>query len=145
MLCITSYGREYIDDCRAKIDGQVTAYRELAAAGANLRGSSTAQFDAALQTFEPVFFNNMVLVLENYFVHRSRTLEKKDGNPLNEVRVLCTSMMSNDGRLAADKQIRLDPEKSLLGYRIGDEIQVRQDDFLLLAEAFFAEIESKFG
>jgi hypothetical protein len=50
--------------------------------------------------------------LENYFVHRSRTLEKKDGNPLNEVRVLCTSMMSNDGKLAADKQIRLDPAKS---------------------------------
>ncbi len=144
MLCMTNYGREYIDSCRSKVDAQVSSYRALAAAGAHLRGSSRAQFDAALQAFEPVYFNNLVLVLENYFVHRSRTLEKKDGNPLNEVRLLCTSMMSNDGKLAADKQIRLDPDRSLLGYAIGDEIRVREEDFLRLAEAFFAEIERKF-
>jgi hypothetical protein len=50
----------------------------------------------------------------------------------------------NDGKLAADKQIKLDPGKSLLGYKIGDEIKLREDDFLLLAKAFFAEIERKF-
>jgi hypothetical protein len=52
--------------------------------------------------------------------------------------------MSNGGRLAADKQIRLNPENSVLGYAVGDEIQVREEDFLRLAKAFFAEIESKF-
>jgi len=41
--------------------------------------------------------------VESYFVHRSRTLVKKDGNALNEVRVLCTSLMSNDGALEADR------------------------------------------
>jgi hypothetical protein len=51
----------------------------------------------------------MVLVLENYFEHRTRAKEKKDGNPLNEVRLLSTSMMTNNGRMAADKSIKLDP------------------------------------
>jgi hypothetical protein len=144
MLCMNNYTREYVDECRSKIEGQVASYREVTAAGANLRGGGKAQFDTALRAFEPVFFNNMVLVLENYFVHRSRAIEKKDGNALNEVRVLCTSMMNNGGTLAADKQIKLDPDKSLLGYRIGDEITLRHDDFVRLADAFFAEIESKF-
>ena len=144
MLCVNNYGRDYIDSCRSSIEGQVSTYRELVAAGASVRGGSQAQFDSAIAAFEPVFFNNMVLVLENYFVHRSRTLEKKDGNPLNEVRILCTSMMSNGGRLAADKQIKLDPDKSVLEYRIGDPIKLSEKDFLRLAEAFFAEIERKF-
>ncbi|MDX6346193.1 MAG: hypothetical protein QOF84_983 [Streptomyces sp.] len=144
MLSMNTYGREYIDDCRAKIEGQVAAYRETAAAGAALGGEGKARYDAAAEAFEPVFFNNMVQVLDNYFVHRSRTLEKKDGNALNEVRVLCTSMTSNDGRLAADKQIRLNPEKSVLGYKAGDVIALRENHFQLLAKAFFAEIEAKF-
>lgn len=38
----------------------------------------------------------MVVVLEGCFVHRSRTIEKKDGNPLNEVGMLSNSMMLND-------------------------------------------------
>lgn len=41
--------------------------------------------------------------VESDFVHRSRTLERKDGSSLNEVRVLCTSLMSNDGALEADR------------------------------------------
>jgi hypothetical protein len=47
----------------------------------------------------------MALVLDHYFCHRPRTLEKKDGDPLNEVRVLCNSLMSNDGIMVADKTI----------------------------------------
>ena|SRR5665647_589613 len=46
--------------------------------------------------------------VENDFVHRSRTLERKDGSSLNEVRVLCTSLTSNGGTLEADRQIKLD-------------------------------------
>jgi hypothetical protein len=136
--------QEYIDACRRQIDAQVAAYRILVAAGADLHGSSRTQFDAAIHAFEPVFFTNLVLVLENYFVHRSRTIEKKDGNPLNEVRVLATSMMSNSGRLPADKSIRLDPATSILKFRVGDEIAVGEEDFGRLITAFFAELESKF-
>jgi hypothetical protein len=39
----------------------------------------------------------MVLGLDHYFLHRVRKLEGKDGNPLNEVRVICDSLTDNDG------------------------------------------------
>jgi hypothetical protein len=132
---MNNYSQEYIDECRAAIDAQVAAYKKLVA---------VVRDRAAVQAFEPVFFNNMVLALENYFVHRSRGIEGKDGNPLNEVRVLCSSMMSNKGIMSADKTIRLKPEKSLLKYQVGDEIKLSEGDFLLLSKSFFAEIESKY-
>jgi hypothetical protein len=102
---MSNYSQQYIDECRRQIDAQAAAYKILVAAGADLRGSSKTQFDSAIHAFEPVFFNNMVLVLENYFVHRTRAKEKKDGNPLNEVRILSTSMMNNNGRMTADNSI----------------------------------------
>jgi hypothetical protein len=35
-------------------------------------------------------------------MHRARAVEKKDGNALNEVRILCNSLMKNGGAMAAD-------------------------------------------
>ncbi len=86
----------------------------------------------------------MVLSLDSHFTHRARALEGKDGNPLNEVRVLCNSLVQNGGVLAADKTIRLKPAASVLGYEVGDEIRLTEAAFVRLAEAFFAEIESKY-
>jgi hypothetical protein len=40
-------------------------------------------------------------------------LEKKDGNPLNEVRILCNSMMNNNDLMCADKTVKFDPAKSV--------------------------------
>jgi hypothetical protein len=68
----------------------------------------------------------------------------KDGNPLNEVRVLCNSLMANDGVLAADKRIRLDPEKSVLGLRVGDPIELNEPQFRRLSSASLAEIENRY-
>jgi hypothetical protein len=63
---------------------------------------------------EAAFFSNMVLALDHYFLHRVRKLEGKDGNPLNEVRVLCDSLTENDGVFAADGAIKLKPEETVL-------------------------------
>ena len=84
-----------------------------------------------------------MLVLDNCFVHRSKTVEKKDGNPLNEVRVLCSSMMSNEGIVVADKTIKLNPNTSVLRHQVGDEIKLSEKEFRKLSEAFLAEIESR--
>lgn len=53
-------------------------------------------------------------------------------------------MLGNDGIMAADRTIKLDPAKSLLGYQVGDQIKLNEGDFLLLSKAFFAEIENKY-
>ena len=123
MLAVTEYSPDHINRCR-----RVAAFAESKANGAA----------------EAAFFNNMVLSLDHYFVHRLRKNEGKDGNPLNEVRVLCDSLTDNDGVLAADKTSRLDPEKSILGLEVGDEIKLTEADFRRLADGFLAEIESRY-
>ena len=86
----------------------------------------------------------MVIALDACFCHRSRTLERKDGNPLNEVRVLCNSILHNDAILAADKTIKLNPATSVLHLQTGDPIRLDEPAFSMLADAFFAEIESTY-
>jgi hypothetical protein len=76
---------------------------------------------------------------------RSRTIELKDGNPLNEVRMLCDSIMLYDNKMTKDtKSMMYDPTKSVLKYKIGDEIKLKEEDFELLFKAFFSEMERKF-
>ncbi len=91
MLCINNYTQKYIDECRSRVAAQVSAYQTLVATARNQTATGEPPLNAAIVAFEPHFFNNMVLALDNYFVHRARALEKKDGNPLNEVRMLCNS------------------------------------------------------
>lgn len=92
-----------------------------------------------------MYFNNLVIALDSSFVHRSRTLEGKDGNPLNEVRLLVNVLVASDGVFTAEKAIKFKPEQSILGLAYGDEIAIREGDFERLAAAFFAEIEAKFA
>ena len=46
--------------------------------------------------------------------------------------------------MCADKAIKFDPAKSVLKYRIGDEIKLNEADFKRLSAAYFAEIEGKY-
>ena len=128
MLAVTEYSPDHINRCRRRIEADVAAV-------------SKSKVNGAAET---AFFNNMVLSLDHYFVHRVRKNEGKDGTPLNEVRVLCDSLTDNDGVLAADKTIRLDPEKSILGLEVGDEIKLTEADFRRLANGFLAELESRY-
>jgi hypothetical protein len=58
MLGVKTYTKQYIDDCRAKIEADLAAYRALAATSNG----------PALVKFETRYFNCMVLVLEMMFV-----------------------------------------------------------------------------
>ena len=144
MLCVNNYTQKYIGECRSRVAAQVSAYQNLVAKARNQTAAGKPPVNAAITAFEPHFFNNMVLALESYFVHRARAKEKKDGNPLNEVRMLCHSMMNNRNVMCADKTIKYDPARSVLKYRIGDEIKLNEADFMRLSAAFFAELESKY-
>ncbi|MFI5960504.1 hypothetical protein [Cryptosporangium sp. NPDC051539] len=131
MLAISKYPQEFVDMARRQIAAQVEAFRKL--------GSSES-----VREFEPSYFNNLVLALEMHFVHRTRAVEKKDGNPMNEVRVLAMSLISNNGVLGEDRTIKLEAETSVLGYRVGDVIAIREDQFVALAKAFFDDLETKY-
>ena len=65
---------------------------------------------------------------------------------MNEVRVLCNSLLFNQGKLQVDKlpgspnsagaSLKFPPEKSALKLKVGDTIQLKHDEFVQLAEAF---------
>jgi hypothetical protein len=135
MLGVSQYTQDYVDATRARVRDQVAAYRALPESGCDA---------AALDEFAPRFFDHMVIALDAAFVHRLRNKELKDGNPLNEVRLLASSILTNDGVLLADKQIKLKPDTSLLGFAPGDRIVVDADGFERLAEAFLADVERKY-
>ena len=131
MLAANKYPTDYVDACRRRVDLQISTFQ-------GVKGAS------GIASFEHQYFNNMVLVLDYLFVHRTRALELKDGNPLNEVRVICNSLLQNGGLMGKDSSIKLDPAKSVLGLHVGDEILIDEAAFQRLAKAFFAELERKF-
>ncbi len=136
------YTKDYIAACRTRVDADLRAYRSQAG-------------KAPSKDFEARFFNDQVLLLDYMFVHRLAGIEGKDGNPLNEVRVLCNSILLNQGKLQVDRLpgwpnsagsgIKLPPEKSVLKLTAGDEVRLSEADFARLSKAFLAELEKKFG
>ena len=136
MLGKNSYPPEYVKQCRTNVDGLVKAYRKVAAA---------AKGDASVAKFAPLLFNHLVLALDEYFVHRLRGVEGKDGNPLNEVRIIADSVMLHDGIFTVEKVIKYQAETSVLGIEPGTAIVLDEKMFTDLAGAYFDEIEAKFG
>ena len=135
MLGVSSYSHEYVKQCQTNVDTTVKAYKKVAAA---------AKRDASIARFEPLFFHHMVLTLDEYFVHRLRGKEGKDGNPLNEVRIIASSLMVDDGVFTVEKAIKYAPDTSVLGYAPGDRIALDEAQFTKLAKAYFEEMVTKF-
>src|SRR2546425_12162147 len=141
MLGMKVYSQDYINASRARVEANLHAYRKQVG-------------KAPTREFEDRFFKDQVLLLEYMFVHRFSGIEGKDGNPLNEVRVLCNSILLNEGKLQVEKLprwpnsavagLKLPPDTSVLKLRVGDEVKVSEADFVRLAKGFFAEIETKY-
>jgi hypothetical protein len=144
MLCATKYPQAYVDQCRSRVDQQLFAYRGLLATIPPASGTRAKKVSSAVGAFESQFFNHMLLALDDYFLHRGRTIEGKDGNPLNEVRLLCDSIKENGGVFVGQKAIAFDSTSSVLGLQPGNRINLSEADFSLLAKAFFGEIERRF-
>lgn len=139
MLAVTSYPEVYVQLTAAKIDEQLAAYAALAAA---VKGNAKAE--AALAAFAPGHFNAMLLALDHHFMHRMRGAEGKDGNPLNEVRMLGDAIMESDGVLQANSTIKYRAEKSVAGIGVGETVALDAETFGKLAAAYVAEIGKRF-
>jgi len=72
---------------------------------------------------------DVIVGLEMAFVHRLRGQEGKDGNPLNEVRMLATSLLENEGVMTKDNTIKYDPAKSITGIALGEKIVLDRTQF----------------
>lgn len=88
---------------------------------------------------------DVILGLEMAFVHRLRGMEGKDGNPLNEVRMIAASVLEFDGVMTADKTIKWNPATSVTGLKIGDKIALSRKQVGALVGAFIEELAGKYG
>jgi hypothetical protein len=139
MLGRKDYRPEEVAAAQTVVKKQLAAYRKLAKA---VDGDPEAAL--ALETLEPLLFNNMALALDRYFVHRLRMTTGKDGNPVNELELVSDSLMNNDGVLRGNNVIKYVPEQSVLKLELGDRIELSAAEFDRLAKAFFADLEAKF-
>lgn len=141
MLGRKTYTQEEFDTAQTAMADQTAAFTALAKAVAASKDKKAA---AALDVFEPLFFNSLTLALDRCFVHRVRGVSGKDGNPLNEVEVICDSLMTNGGVLQASTVLKVVPAESVSKIEFGDAIRITADQFDRLSSAFLAEIEARF-
>lgn len=139
MLAVTSYPEVYVQLTGAKVEEQLAAYAALARAVA---GNAAAE--QALADFAPGYFATALLALDHHFMHRMRGAEGKDGNALNEVRMIGDAIMENDGVLTENKTIKYRAEKSLAGVEIGEAVVLDAETFGRLAKAYIGEIGKRF-
>ncbi len=143
MLEMKAYDQDYVASCRARDETQVAMYYEVVMAARGQRDEGS-DLESVLDSLESEYFNNMLIVLEGYFVYRMREVEGTDGNALNEVRVLARSLVQNGGTVMADPQITLDPARTKLGLEVGDPVRLTSQQYRRISDAFFREIERKF-
>ena len=88
---------------------------------------------------------DVVLGLEMAFVHRLRGQEGKDGNPLNEVRMITASVLEFGGVMTQDKTIKWNAAKSVTGLAMGDKIALSRKQIGALVDAFIEEIAKRYA
>ena len=128
-------GHETIHDLLSTHDRLVTAFAS----------NPAGEVPAALNDFDPLFFNGLVLVLDRLYVHRVRLVTGKDNHALNEVELLADSLLNHGGVFNAGTVVKCDPSTSVVGLAPGDAIRLSAEQFRRLAEAFFAELEKRFA
>ena len=124
MLVRTGYDRHYVAACRESVGATVEELRRVGA------GSAA--------------WNQLLPALDRWFELRNPKVEGRDGNPLNEVRVLATSITEHGSVVVIPRGIKLAPDTSVLGFEEGEEISLDGDAFERLFDAFLAEVEAKF-
>ncbi|MCU1355294.1 MAG: hypothetical protein JWM89_712 [Acidimicrobiales bacterium] len=139
MLGRKDYTRDELDNGKAAVGRQLAAHETLAEAIA-----ADEEAAAAFEAFDGQLFNNLMLMLDRLYVHRVRAVTGKDTNPLNEVELICESLMNNGGVFEPGKVVKYKQDESVLKLAPGDEIHLSAAGFERLSAAFFAELEARF-
>jgi hypothetical protein len=134
MLAQKTYPTEHIDRCRHTITKHISAYRTAVA--------NTKPADRA--AFEQLYCRDLVVLLDAWFMHRTRAVEGKDGNPANEVRMLAASIIHHNDVLTADTTIRYRATDSVTQLDIGDTINLTIDQTTELVTAYLDTITQRF-
>lgn len=134
MLGVKNYDTDYIDACRGRVADTLDT----------LDAAREGLPEAVAERLETTVCRELVVVLDACFAHRVRALEGKDGNPLNEVRMLAASILAHDGVLASSSPIRYRPDRAVLGIDIGEPIRIDRKAFERLADAYFAETVARY-
>lgn len=124
MLSMTTYPHAYIAHAGARTEAELAVVEKTGA---------------------HALLPSVLIALDAHFVHRARGAEKKDGNPCNELRMLVASLLAGSEVLLADKAIKYDASKSVLGLAIGASIRLDIGGSRRLAKAFLADVSAKYG
>ncbi|MBL0088933.1 MAG: hypothetical protein IPP44_20575 [Ideonella sp.] len=145
MLATNKYPATYLKERKRDVAAQLDSFEALAASGRAGSEAGKKAYGDALAAVEAAFCANLIQALDHAFVHRTRGQEGKDGNALNEVRMLCASLQTADAVLMADKTIKYDPARAVSGIAPGEKISLRVAVTRRLVDAFLAGIEAKFS
>ena len=129
MLARTSYPIAYIEAVSSRVGRVLKAYDKAKPA----------------EPFAGEALLDVIVGLEMAFVHRVRMNEGKDGNPLNEVRMIAASVLEFGGVMTLDKTIKWKPEASVTGLKIGDKIALSRKQVGALVDAFFEDLAKKYA
>ena len=141
MLGRKDYTQEELDNGRARVKKQLTAYRKLAK---DIGKIDDGKLTGDLESFEAAFFNNLALTLDRLYVHRLRSVTSKDCTPLNELELIVESLLNNDGVFRGNKVIKYKPDEAVVGLAEGDRIELSAEDFERLSAKVLDDIEERF-
>jgi hypothetical protein len=136
--------QDYLNACRARVESQVAFFREFAAAVSRADDDAERGLEPMLETLEADYFNNLVIVLDAYFVGR-RPESQSLGPVATEVAALRSSLVEGEGELLPEAAAQISESRSVLGLKAGDSIRLTAQSFSRLADAYFAEIERRLG
>lgn len=129
MLGRKNYPREYIERCRRDVEAQIEEFNDL---------------PPVTSTFARRLAGHLVIVMDACFVNRLRATEGKDGNALNEVRLLAQSLMYGDV-VVDDSTVTWTKDAMVLGLTKGDDLELTISDVDRLQRAFFAQMIDKYA
>lgn len=121
----TTFTREEIDSARAALDAELTEVRQA--------GDDT------------VLVNALAVALDRRFVHRARAVTGRGASALNELEVIVDGLILNGGVVRGVDGVDYEPNRSVLGLQLGDEIALSARDLERLAGEVFEELDEKFA